>query len=59
MNRITERRWEIDTCTKEPARDKAETHEVQDGAQDGGAYIDCVYLIITLGIEKVILTILL
>ena len=40
MNRITERRWEIDTCTKEPARDKAETHEVQDGAQDGGAYID-------------------
>ena len=40
MNRITERRWEMDTCTKEPAGDKAETHEVQDGAQDGGAYID-------------------
>lgn len=36
MNRITERRWEMDTCTPETADDKEETQEVQDGAQDGG-----------------------
>jgi hypothetical protein len=26
----------MDTCTQKPAGDKEETHEVQDGAQDGG-----------------------